>query len=75
VIAKAKLYLIAIGIALLAFFGIYGVGFTRGQKDVKAKTDSNRLTAIKTAKEVENEIQNDTHLVERARARWLRQND
>jgi hypothetical protein len=70
-IAKIKSHLIAFGLAMLAFWGLYGIAFTRGQKSGEVKRVKERLETIKTAKEIENEIQNDPYFVDRA-SRWLR---
>lgn len=73
-IGKIKIYLAAAGFMVLAFLGVYGVGFTRGQKSSTAKRNEDRLDAIKAAREIEDEIQNDPYFVDRA-SRWLRKDD
>lgn len=69
-IARLKLYFLAVGAAMLAFWGIYGVGFTRGKKASENRNNADRLEAIKTAKEIEDEIQDDPYFVDRA-SRWV----
>jgi len=73
---KLQLY----GLIALAFiagvFGIYATGVQRGIDKTKRKIDEKRLTNMKVAKEVNDEIKSldDTELSERARS-WVRKNN
>lgn len=68
--------------ALLAFafvagmLGIYVSGVQRGIDRTKRKIDEKRLSNMKTAKEVEDEVEvmDDTHLADRANE-WVRSKD
>lgn len=68
--------------ALLAFafvagmLGIYVSGVQRGIDRTKRKIDEKRLSSMKTAKEVEDEVEvmDDTHLADRANE-WVRSKD
>lgn len=73
-IARLQLY----GLAALAFvagvLGIYMAGVQRGIDRQRTKIDRARLDKIGQAKEIEDEINDDPHLVDRAR-QWVRRND
>ena len=65
--------------ALLAFafvagiFGVYVSGVQRGIDRARARVNEDRLDAIKTAKEIEDEVRSadDPYLVDRA-SQWVR---
>ena len=73
---KLQLY----GLIALAFiagvFGIYASGVQRGIDKTKRKIDEKRLANMKTAKEIDDEIQSldDTGLVNRSRE-WMRKDN
>jgi len=73
---KLQLY----GLIALAFiagvFGIYASGVQRGIDKTKRKIDEKRLANMKTAKEIDDEIQSldDTGLVNRSRE-WVRKDN
>ena len=71
--AKLKLYAIGVVAFVLALLGIYWSGRRDGADAVKADANEARLDAVKTAKDVEDEIRSldDTAFVDRA-SQWVR---
>jgi len=67
--ATVKHYLYATGFALLAFFGIYL--HRAGRKAEKNEQVRDDLEAMRKAKDIRDEIDNDPYFVDRA-AQWLR---
>lgn len=64
-----------IGLAFVAgVLGIYMSGVQRGIDRQRSKLDRARLDKITEAKEIEDEINADPHLVDRAR-QWVRKDD
>ena len=64
-----------IGLAFVAgVLGIYMSGVQRGIDRQRSKLDRARLDRITEAKEIEDEINADPHLVDRAR-QWVRKDD
>jgi hypothetical protein len=72
-LGRLKLYAIAGAAFVLALLGIYWSGRKDGAAAVKADANEARLDAVKTAKDVEDEIRSldDPAFVDRA-AVWLR---
>lgn len=70
---RLKLYAIGVVAFVLALLGIYWSGRRDGAAAVKADANEARLDAVKTAKEVEDEVRSldDDSLDVRA-AHWLR---
>lgn len=72
--ARLQLY----GLLALAFaagaLGIYMSGVQRGIDRQRSKLDRARLDKIGQAKDIEDEINADPHLVDRAR-QWVRKDD
>ena len=70
-IARLQLY----GLIALAFvaglFGIYAAGTRAGAERVRQKIDAKRLANLKTARDIEDEIDSDPYLVDRA-SKWVR---
>lgn len=72
--ARLQLYaLLALAFAAGAL-GIYMSGVQRGIDRQRSKLDRARLDKIGQAKEIEDEINADPHLVDRAR-QWVRKDD
>ena len=70
--ARLQLYaLLALAFAA-GLLGIYMAGVQRGIARQQAKIDRARLDKIGQAKEIEDEINADPHLVDRAR-QWVRE--
>jgi len=71
---RLKLYVAAAAVFVAALLGIYWSGRKDGAAAVKADITEDRLDAIQTAKDVEDEIRSldDDGLDDRAR-HWLRQ--
>ena len=73
--SKLQLYaLIALGFAL-GLLGIYSSGIARGQDKIKRKMDEKLIDDMRTAKEVNDEVNSmdDTRLADLAR-KWVRSN-
>ena len=72
-LGRLKLYAIGVVVFVLALLGIYWSGRRDGAAAVKADITEDRLDAMKTAKDVEDEIRSldDDGLDGRAR-HWLR---
>jgi len=64
-----KKYLYAAGAALLAFMGIYL--YRKGAEDQRNKLSRDKLEAMRDAKDVRDDIQNDPFFVDRAR-QWVK---
>ena len=64
-----KHYIYAAGAAALAFMGIYL--YRKGAEDQLDKLSRDNLEAMRDAKDVRDEIQNDPFFVDRAR-RWVK---
>jgi hypothetical protein len=61
-----------VGLAFVAgVLGIYMAGVQRGIDRQREKLDAKRLTNFKTAKEIEDEINSDPYLADRA-SKWVR---
>ena len=71
--AKIKLYAIGVVVFVLALLGIYWSGRRDGAAAVKADINEDRLDAMKTAKDVEDEIKSldDPAFIDRA-GQWVR---
>lgn len=65
-----KHYLYAAGAAFMAFMGVYL--YTKGRSDQKDKLTRDNLDAMREAKDVRDEIQEDPYFVDRARA-WVKE--
>jgi hypothetical protein len=75
-LARLKMYLWFIGAALLAVVTVYFRGKAAGRDELEYEIKDKRLEDLKTAKEVEDEIEimDDVELATRA-SRWVRGND
>jgi hypothetical protein len=73
VFARIKLYAIGVVVFVLALLGIYWSGRKDGAAAVKADITEDRLDAMKTAKDVEDEIKSldDPAFIDRA-GQWVR---
>ena len=71
--ARLKLYAIGVVAFVLALLGIYWSGRRDGAAAVKADANEARLDAVKTAKEVEDEVRSldDPAFIDRA-GQWVR---
>jgi hypothetical protein len=73
-LSRIQLYLF-VGIAfVLGVLGIYASGVQRGIDRQRGQIDRARLDKIGQAKEIEDEINADPDIVDRAR-RWVRKDD
>ena len=72
---RLKLYAAAVAAFILALLGIYWSGRRDGAAAVKADITEDRLDAMKTAKDVEDEIKSldDPAFIDRA-GQWVRKN-
>lgn len=67
-----KAYIYATVAAFLAFMGIYL--YTKGRSDEQDKLSRDNLEAMRDAKDIRDEIQNDPYFVDRAR-QWVHSDD
>jgi hypothetical protein len=73
-LSRIQLYLL-IGVTfVLGAIGIYASGVQRGIDKQRGRIDRDRLKKIGQAKEIEDEINADPDIVDRAR-RWVRKDD
>ena len=75
-LGRLKIYAIAGAAFVLALLGIYWSGRKDGAAAVKADITEDRLDAMKTAKDVEDEIKSldDPAFIDRA-SQWVRKSD
>lgn len=66
-------YLYAAVAAFLAFLGIYL--YREGREHERDKLSRDNLDAMKDAKDVRDEVTSDPYFVDRARTKWVRNND
>jgi hypothetical protein len=71
---RIKLYLLVAFAFVAGVVGIYFSGVQRGIDKQKSKIDKNRLDNISTAKKIEDEVDSDPYLVDRAN-QWVRHKD
>lgn len=74
IFTKAKLWLVGAAVFVAAIFGVYLKGESVGQRKNENKHTRRRIDAMKTAKEVRDEVQDDPYFVDRAH-RWVRKDD
>lgn len=68
---RIKLYLLVVFAFAAGVFGIYFSGVQRGIDNSRSKLDKKRLDNISTAKKIEDEVDADPYLIDRAN-QWLR---
>jgi len=71
---RLKLWLSAAGAFALALIGAYLRGKSDGTSAEKDRHVRRRIEAMKTAKDVRDEVESDPHLADRA-SRWVRSGD
>ena len=72
--ARLQLYALLALAFVAGVLGIYMAGVHRGIDRQRSKLDRARLDKIGQAKDIEDEINSDPHLVDRAR-QWVRKDD
>lgn len=75
-INKLQIYLLIAASFILGLLGIYSAGIARGKDKIKRKLDEKLIDNMKTAKEVEDEIESlgDNALLDRAN-KWVRKDN
>ena len=75
-INKLQIYLLIAVSFVLGLLGIYSAGIARGKDKIKRKLDEKLIDNMKTAKEVEDEIESlgDNALLDRAN-KWVRKDN
>jgi len=75
-INKLQIYLLIAASFVLGLLGIYSAGIARGKDKIKRKLDEKLIDNMKTAKEVEDEIESlgDNALLDRAN-KWVRKDN
>jgi Na+-translocating ferredoxin:NAD+ oxidoreductase RnfG subunit len=71
---RIKLYLLVVFAFAAGVLGVYFSGVQRGIDNSRSKLDKKRLDDISTAKKIEDEVDADPYLVDRAN-QWLRHKD
>lgn len=71
---QIKMYLLGVVAFVVTVFGIYFKGKSAGRKDAENKHTRRRVEAMKTAKDVRDEVDNDPYFIDRA-SKWVRTND
>lgn len=73
--SKLQLYVLIAAGFVLGMLGIYSSGIARGQDKIKRKMDEKLIDDMRTAKEVNDEVNSmdDTRLADLAR-KWVRSN-
>ena len=71
---RLKLYAVAVGAFLLAVLRAVHLVKQGEREKIEAKRVSRRVEASKEARRIEDDIESDPYLVDRARE-WLRKND
>lgn len=72
--AKIKLYIAAAAAFILGLVGIYFRGKLAGKEDERSKHLRRRVDAMKTQKEIRDEIWDDIDIADRA-GKWVRSDD
>lgn len=75
-INKLQIYGLIVASFVLGLLGIYSAGIARGKDKIKRKLDEKLIDNMKTAKEVEDEIESlgDNALLDRAN-KWVRKDN
>lgn len=75
-INKLQLYGLIAVTFVLGLLGIYSAGVSRGQDKIKRKLDQKLIDNMRTAKDIDDEIDtlNDTSLADRA-SEWVRKDN
>ena len=71
---RLKLWLSAAGAFVLALIGVYLRGKSDGTSAEKDRQVRRRIEAMKTAKDVRDEVESDPYLADRA-SKWVRNRD
>lgn len=70
-LARIKIYLLGVAAFVATVFGIYLKGKRAGREEIDVEHARRRVEAMKRAKDVRDEIQDDTYFVDRAQ-QWVR---
>ena len=70
--ATLKAYIYAVLFAALAFAGVFL--YREGRKAEQNKTSSDNLDAMRKARDIRDEVENDPYLIDRA-SQWVRKDD
>ena len=71
---QIKMYLLGVVAFVATVFGIYFKGKSAGKQAAENERKSRRIDAMKTAKDVRDEVESDPDLVRRA-SEWVHTND
>ena len=74
IFGRVKLWLAGAGAFALALIGVYLRGKSDGTSAEKDRQVRRRIEAMKTAKDVRDEVESDPYLADRA-SRWVRNRD
>jgi len=73
ILNQIKLYLVGVAAFLLTVFGVYLK--RSGRKEAENEQMRRRIDAMKTAKDVRDDVESDDFFVDRARRNWVRSDD
>ena len=73
ILNQIKLYLVGAAAFLLTVFGVYLK--RSGRKEAENEQMRRRIDAMKTAKDVRDDVESDDFFVDRARRNWVRSDD
>ena len=71
ILGRLKMYAIGVAVFIAAIFGIYFKGKSAGKQQVENEHMRRRVDAMKTAKDVRDEVDSDPYLIDRAN-KWVR---
>ena len=74
IFSRLKMYLLSATAAVAALIGIYLKGKHAGQKQVENEHNRRRIDAMKTAKDVRDDVESDPYFIDRV-SKWVRTND
>jgi len=75
ILGRIKLYLLGAATFVGTVLGIYLKGRSAGRQDVENEHVRRRIDAMKTAKDVRDDVESDPYFVDRARRKWVRSDD
>ena len=71
---QIKMYLLGVVAFVVTIFGIYFKGKSAGKQAAANERKSRRIDAMKTAKDVRDDVESDPYFIDRV-SKWVRTND
>jgi len=75
ILNRIKLWLAGAATAIAALAALYFRGKAEGRQEAETKHVRRRVEAMKTAKDVRDEVESDPYFIDRAAGRWVRSDD